>query len=117
MDIGAGSGSNTTDLLEHLPEARVLALEPSTSMRSLLLSKIAAHPEWFPRVTVRPEDFFSATLPQHVAGAVLLGVFGHFDPGERAALRSDTLGLHQEQTYPRKGNLEELLLFDPRALD
>jgi len=25
--------------------------------------------------------------------------------------------LHQEQTYPRKGNLEELLLFDPRALD
>ncbi|MFI3504280.1 hypothetical protein, partial [Klebsiella pneumoniae] len=30
---------------------------------------------------------------------------------------SDTLGLHQEQTYPRKGNLEELLLFDPRALD
>lgn len=89
LDIGAGSGSNTTYLLEHLPEVRVLALEPSTSMRSLLLSKIAAHPEWFPRVTVRPEDFFSATLPQHVAGAVLLGVFGHFDPGERAALLAE----------------------------
>ncbi|MFT3942276.1 MAG: class I SAM-dependent methyltransferase [Ancrocorticia sp.] len=89
LDIGAGSGSNTAYLLEQLPEARILALEPSPSMRSLLLSKIATHPEWFPRVTVRPEDFFSATLPPRIAGAVLLGVFGHFDPGERAALLAE----------------------------
>lgn len=89
IDVGAGSGLNTVHLLEHLPDARVVALEPSASMRSLLLSKLAAHPEWFPRVTVRPEDFFSASLPPHLGGAVLLGVLGHFDAGERAALMAE----------------------------
>ena len=89
LDVGAGSGSNTAYLLEHLPDAHVLALEPSSAMRSLLLSKLAAHPEWFPRVTVQPESFFSATLPEHVAGALLLGVLGHFDPTERAALLAE----------------------------
>ena len=62
LDIGAGSGLNTVFVLERLPEARVYALEPSTAMRALVLTKVAAHPEWFDRVTIRPEAFGAAPL-------------------------------------------------------
>lgn len=86
LDVGAGSGLNTAWLLQSHPDARVLALEPSPAMRALSLARIAAHPEWHDRVTLRPEDFFGATLPSSVGGAILLGVLGHFDPGERAAV-------------------------------
>lgn len=89
LDIGSGSGANTAVVLERVPEAHVLALEPSRAMRSLFLSRIAAHPEWHSRVTVRPEDFFSASLPERIGGAILMGVIGHFDPGERAAVLAE----------------------------
>ncbi|MFT3971772.1 MAG: class I SAM-dependent methyltransferase [Micropruina sp.] len=86
LDVGAGSGLNTAWLLRTVPDARVLALEPSPAMRTLILARIAAHPDWHDRVTVRPEDFFSATLPPSIGGAIALGVLGHFDAGERAAV-------------------------------
>ncbi|MFT3876594.1 MAG: class I SAM-dependent methyltransferase [Propioniciclava sp.] len=86
LDVGAGSGANVALLLERLPAARVCALEPSPAMRSLILGRLAAHPEWFHRVSVRPEDFFFAPLPDRIGGALLLGVIGHFDPQERAAV-------------------------------
>ncbi|GLY32374.1 class I SAM-dependent methyltransferase [Kineosporia sp. NBRC 101731] len=72
-----------------MPEAEVLALEPSQAMRSLALARVAAHPHWHARVTVRPEDFFSATLPARIGGAAMLGTLRHFDPGERAALLAE----------------------------
>ena len=86
LDIGAGSGLNTVFVLERLPEAHVYALEPSTAMRALVLTKVAAHPEWFDRVTIRPEAFGAAPLPDAIGAAILLGVLGHFTPDERAAL-------------------------------
>lgn len=86
LDVGAGSGVIATTVLRRVTSARVLALEPSRSMRALLLSRLAIHPEWFDRITVRPEGFFEATLPQQVGGAILLGVLGHFDAGERSAV-------------------------------
>ena len=89
LDIGAGSGLNLAEILERVPQAEVFALEPSPAMRSLALGRIAAHPHWHPRVTVRPEDLFSASLPARIGGAVILGVLGHFDPGERAALLAE----------------------------
>lgn len=55
-------------------------------MRALILTKVAAHPEWFDRVTIRPEAFGSAPLPDAISAAILLGVLGHFSPNERAAL-------------------------------
>ncbi|MFT4216512.1 MAG: class I SAM-dependent methyltransferase [Micropruina sp.] len=89
LDVGAGSGVNIEWLLERSPDAQVYALEPSPAMRALALSRIAAHLEWQHRVTVRPEDFFAATLPERLGGAILLGVLGHFDPGERAAVLAE----------------------------
>ncbi|WP_058234197.1 class I SAM-dependent methyltransferase [Devriesea agamarum] len=89
LDVGAGSGLNSEWVLDHLPDAELVALEPSRAMRSLLLARVAAHPEWFDRITVRPEDFFSAPLPPRIGGAILLGVIGHFDVSERAAVLAE----------------------------
>ncbi|MFV0374742.1 class I SAM-dependent methyltransferase [Microbacterium sp.] len=89
LDIGAGSGALSADVLDALPDARVVALEPSPAMRSLMLSRVAARPDWHRRITVRPEDFFSATLPARLGGALAIGVLGHFDPGERAAVLAE----------------------------
>lgn len=89
LDVGAGSGANIAWVLDRLPGASVYALEPSPSMRALALGRIAGRPDWFTRVTLRPEDFFSATLPERLGGAILLGVLGHFDPGERAAVLAE----------------------------
>ncbi|MDN6304507.1 MAG: class I SAM-dependent methyltransferase [Corynebacterium sp.] len=89
LDIGAGSGLNSVWVLTHVPDSEVVALEPSPSMRALALGRVAEHPEWFTRITVRPEDFFSAPLPPTIGGAILLGVLGHFDPGERAAVLAE----------------------------
>lgn len=86
LDIGAGSGLNTALVLERLPHARVLAVEPSPSMRALLLSRIANHADWHERVTVRPESIFDAPLPRSIAGALMLGVIGHFDSAERTTV-------------------------------
>lgn len=89
LDIGAGSGANTAAVLERVPDAHVLALEPSRAMRALALSRIAGRPEWHERVTVLPDDFFAASLPARIGGAILTGVIGHFDPGERSAVLAE----------------------------
>lgn len=86
LDIGAGSGLNTAEVLERLADCEVLALEPSPAMRSLIMGRLAGRPDWFSRVTVRPEGFFSAPLPERIGGAIMLGVIGHFRPEERGAL-------------------------------
>lgn len=54
LDIGAGSGANAAHVLECVPGSTVWAVEPSPAMRSLLLGRIAARPEWHRRITVRP---------------------------------------------------------------
>ncbi|MFC6355929.1 methyltransferase domain-containing protein [Luethyella okanaganae] len=89
LDVGTGSGLNLEWVLTNLPDAEVLASEPSQAMRSLALSRVAGHPEWFARVTLREEGFFATTLPTRIGGAILLGVIGHFDPGERAAVLAE----------------------------
>lgn len=89
LDIGAGSGAISARVLEQLPAVRVVALEPSAAMRALLLGRVAENPEWFPRITVRPEAFFDAELPDQAGGVILLGVIGHFDRGERLAVLAE----------------------------
>lgn len=89
LDIGAGTGLNIETMLEALPTVQVCALEPSRAMRSLAMMRIAAHPEWFARVTLRPESFQSAQLPETIGGAIALGVIGHLDPDERAHLLTE----------------------------
>lgn len=86
LDIGAGSGANLAYVLDSRSDVSMWAIEPSGAMRALALAKIAERPEWFDRVTLWPDDFFSSPLPHRIGGALLLGAIGHFDPGERAAV-------------------------------
>lgn len=83
LDVGAGSGLNTELVLSRLPGATVLAIEPSPAMRALLLGRVAGHPEWHRRVTVRPESLAEAPLPPVLGGVIMLGVIGHFAADDR----------------------------------
>jgi len=89
LDVGSGSGLDLMAILEGVPGATVFGIEPSPAMRGLALAKIAERPEWFERVTLWPDDFFSAPLPERISGAVLLGVLGRFDAQERAAVLAE----------------------------
>lgn len=83
LDVGAGSGLNTELALRRLPASVLFANEPSPAMRALLLGRLAAHPEWHGRVTVRPEPVLEAPLPSTVGGVLMLGVVGHFTAADR----------------------------------
>lgn len=55
LDVHAGSGRTTCELLERLPEScRVVALEPSVLSRGLAKTRVP--PEWKNRVYVKPGD-------------------------------------------------------------
>lgn len=86
---GTGSATVLTNLLTGAPQARLLALEPDHAVRALVLACVTGAVDRLDRVTVRPEDFFSATLPDRLAGAVLLGVLGRVDVGERGAVLAE----------------------------
>ena len=92
LDIGAGSGMNSALVLEEVPEATVFALEPSPAMRALAMGRLAQEAAWSTRVTLWPYDYFSAPLPETIAGAVMMGSLGHFDESERRAVFMDLAG-------------------------
>ncbi|SDB87082.1 Methyltransferase domain-containing protein [Raineyella antarctica] len=89
LEVGAGSGRNFATMLNHHPQLTVFALEPSAPMRALALGRVADHPEWFDRITVWPQAYTEARLPDRIGGAVMFGVLGHFDAAQRSALLAD----------------------------
>lgn len=86
VDLGAGTGLGTVAVAEALPGARVHAVECSPAMRSQLMSRLAARPDLWPRVTVHPEDVFGARLPERWAAAVAVHLVCQLDPAERREL-------------------------------
>jgi len=86
LDLGAGTGIGTQVLLDALPDARVLAVEPSPALRAVLLAKLADDPERTRRVTVEPADAAGAELPDRLAGAIAMHMVGHLDPEVRRGL-------------------------------
>ncbi|WP_116051228.1 class I SAM-dependent methyltransferase [Amycolatopsis palatopharyngis] len=83
IDIGAGSGCGTTVIARYLPKAEIVAVEPSPGLRSALLAKVSADAALRRRVTVLPERFLEADLPDRLSLAVAMNVIGHFSPPER----------------------------------
>jgi tRNA1(Val) A37 N6-methylase TrmN6 len=70
VDLGAGSGLGTLVIAKALPEAEIIAVEPSSGLRAVLLSKVYDDPELARRVTVLDTDAQHATLPDGPARAV-----------------------------------------------
>jgi len=86
VDLGAGTGLVTEAVARALPEARVLAAEPSVGMRAVLTSRMLDDPDLQSRVTVTDGAAPDLDLPERISAAVLCGVLGHLDPDQRRRL-------------------------------
>jgi SAM-dependent methyltransferase len=86
LDLGAGTGLAIETVAAALPGARILAVEPATAMRAVLISRVAADDDLRTRVTVLADTAQDVPLPDKLSAAVLLGMLGHLDRAERAAL-------------------------------
>ncbi|AXB42716.1 class I SAM-dependent methyltransferase [Amycolatopsis albispora] len=85
VEFGAGTGLGTDVLLDTVPDAPVLAAEPSPELRAVLLARLAARPD-ADRVTVYPAGAADLPLPDRIAAAVGMHMIGHLAPGDRRAL-------------------------------
>jgi SAM-dependent methyltransferase len=86
VDIGAGTGRTTRIIAEVLPDARILACEPSPTMRAVLTHDVVADDDLRRRVTITAEPAESVVLPNTISALVLFGVIGHLDAKDRLAL-------------------------------
>lgn len=68
LDLGAGTGDATVDVLDALPDAEVIAVEPARAMRGVLLNRLAARPDLDDRVTVIARELAAAELPTSLGG-------------------------------------------------
>lgn len=86
-DLGAGTGLGSVALVEET-RAQVWAVEPSTTMRAVLLHRVASSPEASPRVSVAAGSIPDAldSVPVPVAAIVATHVLGHLGPKDTSAL-------------------------------
>ena len=61
LQVGAGTGLVTASLADWTP-AEIFALEPSATMRAVLLSRLSSRPDLLSRVTVLSGDALSVRL-------------------------------------------------------
>ncbi|MFI7104737.1 class I SAM-dependent methyltransferase [Nonomuraea sp. NPDC050227] len=85
LEVGAGTGLITTSLAEWTP-AEIFALEPSATMRAVLLSRLAERPDLLERVTVLPCDAMGLDLDEPVEAMVMINVLYALEPGYRRRL-------------------------------
>jgi hypothetical protein len=83
LELGAGTGLGTDVLLDALPND-VLAVEPSASLRGVLLARLADRGTV--RVTVFPGGATEAPLPGRLAAVVGMHMVGHLAPPDRKRL-------------------------------
>ncbi|MGB4779205.1 SAM-dependent methyltransferase [Microbacterium sp.] len=97
LDLGAGSGLGVRQLAQATC-ARIVAVEPSLTMRAVMLARIADDADLTDRVSVIagavPEVFDQ--LPDRIAGFVCAHMLGHLTP----AVRSQTLAALAERLAP-----------------
>lgn len=83
LELGAGTGLSTEVLLDTVPNA-IVAVEPSGSLRAVLLARLAGRAGG--RVTVEPCGALDAPLPERLAGVVGMHMIGHLSPADRTRL-------------------------------
>jgi hypothetical protein len=86
LDIGAGTGLSTVAVADALPDADILAVEPSRALRAVLHSRLVGRADLRDRVTVLPTDLAGAELPPRLGGAVAISMLGHLNRSERKRL-------------------------------
>ena len=88
LDVGAGTGIALPYLRAAVPDARILAVEPSTAMRTALHTRLCLDDDLRERVTVVPFRIEDAPLPRRVCAAVASAVVGHLDAVGRVRMWS-----------------------------
>lgn len=86
VDIGAGTGLVTVAIAASLPSSSVIAVEPVTAMRAVLMSRVLNTPGLQERVTITADRAPEIVLPHRIGAAVLCGVIGHLNAAERKQL-------------------------------
>lgn len=86
VDLGAGTGRSTLVIADAVADAEVWAVEPSASMRAMLLAHLALRPDLHARVTALADDVAGLAWPQQIAAAVACNMIGHLDANARSAL-------------------------------
>jgi hypothetical protein len=86
LELGAGTGLGTDVLLDAVPDAPLLAVEPSAALRAVLLARLADRPGGAERVTVHPGTASGTPLPDRLAAVAGLHMIGHLPPEEQRAL-------------------------------
>ena len=86
VDIGAGSGMGSA-LLADITDAEIIALEPNTTMRSMMMARLD-QVDVLERVTVIPEAVPEGLdgLPDRVEGVIATHMLGHLTGAARATL-------------------------------
>ncbi len=86
VDVGAGSGLGTL-MLSGCTDAEIIALEPSTTMRAMMMARLDTL-GILERVTVIPEPLPEGLrdLPGRVDGVIVAHMLGHLAEAERNGL-------------------------------
>ncbi|MDR2549247.1 MAG: class I SAM-dependent methyltransferase [Desulfobulbus sp.] len=86
LDIGSGTGRTVLAIAETLPEVEIIAVEPSTTMRAVLMHRVMQDRDLRQRVTIYSDPIHAVPLPEKLSVIVAYGVLGHFDQEERQLL-------------------------------
>lgn len=86
LDIGAGTGHGSFAALEAIPNADVIALEPSPTMRTALMSRIMRNPRAREHITVIPTTLETFSFPDSLRAVLILGSIGFIDETTRKNL-------------------------------
>jgi SAM-dependent methyltransferase len=86
IDLGAGTGRSTMVIADSVSNAEVWAVEPSPSMRAILLGHLGWRADLWNRVSVVAGDAIGFGWPARVAAVVACNMIGHLDVAERAVL-------------------------------
>jgi Methylase involved in ubiquinone/menaquinone biosynthesis len=86
LDIGSGTGRTVLAIAESLPDVEIIAVEPSTAMRAVLMHRVVQDKDLRQRVTIYSDPVHTVPLPEKLGAIVAYGVLGHFDRSERQHL-------------------------------
>lgn len=89
VDLGAGTGLSTRSILNAVPDADVVAIEPSPSMRAVLRARFTVDREASARVTVDPRAYKPGRLPRKASAIVAVSMLGHLPEPDRSGLLKD----------------------------
>lgn len=86
LDIGAGTGQATEVVAQALPDAEIIATEPSPAMRIALTNRVVHNADLRRRVTVLADPAQDVELPDKLSGVVAFGMIGYLDREARKTL-------------------------------